>query len=519
MSFSDADNPMFPSPQEIRILEGTKNVRFTCSLYNCLWSISHKNDTITADTYTIPELTSAFNGNISLKRVTSSGTLYTTAHISIYVIRQKTESINSIIFILIIVLLVIFIVIIIAVIIPAFIFLFMKSRKSPGGSRPKISKPGGEAFPGYVNLTAMNSPEKDHNINPHYSTIDETSLVTTGTQEKNKPTNMPAQSESYAEITPTQKGDCTEMKQGNCYENDTVLTPTMENYDNFSPKFIVTEKFPVVYQHYVDSGIGRDSLFSIEFQKLNEHSKQVLKPEHYDAMKVENVQKNPTKNNLPFDENRVFLSSPDSDCDYINASYINDHQFIASIHPTKETHRDFLQMIYQTEASMVIMLTTRKEKAKIISGISNRVCYWPKKDEPINCEPFVATLIKSIETNAFVKQDISLKKTSSGKEHLFTQCISPIWNEDSTVAEMALGVVLLSKIIKQKQDSSNVPVIIHCEDGISKTGIVLAVLNAIRDINIRKSVNIFTTVRFLRVQRMNMIPTLVSIFSSQLVNL
>ena len=514
MSFSDTNNPMFPSPQEIRILEGTKNVRFTCSLYNCLWSISHKNDTITAETYTIPELTSAFIGSISLKRVTSSGTLYTTAHISIYVIQQETESINSITFILIFVILVIFIVIIRAVIIPAFIFLFMKCRKFPEVSRPKISKPGGEAFHSYVNLTATNSPEKDHDSNPHYSTIDETSLVTTDTHEK----NMPAHSESYAEIAPTQKREYTSIKQGNPYENSTVSTPTMENYDNFSPKFIVTEKYPVVYQHYVESGIGKNSLFSMEFQKLNEHSKQVFKPDHFDANKVENVQKNPTKNILPFDENRVFLNSPDSDCDYINASYINDRQFIASIHPTKETHRDFLQMIYQTEASMVIMLTTRKEKAKIISGISNRVCYWPKKDEPISCEPFVATLIKSIETNAFVKQDISLKETSSGKEHLFTQCISPIWNEDSTVAEMALGVALLSKIIKQKQDSSNVPVIIHCEDGISKTGVVLTVLNAIKDINFRKSVNIFTTVRFLRVQRMNMIPTLVSIFFSQLVN-
>ena len=514
MSFSDANNPMFPSPQEIRILEGTKNVRFTCSLYNCLWSISHKSDTITADAYTIPELTSAFIGGISLKRVTSSGTLYTTAHISIYVIQQETESINSITFILIIVLLVILIVIIIAVIIPAFIFLFMKRRKSPGGNSPQISKSGGEAFPGYVNLTAMNSAGKDHNINPDYSTIDETSLVTSVTQEN----NMPAHSESYVEITPAQNGEYTEMKQGNTYEYPTV-TPNMENYGKLSSKFIVTENFPVVYQHYVESGIGKNSLFTMEFQKLNEHSKQVFKPDHFDANKVENVQKNPTKNILPFDENRVFLNSPDSDCDYINASYINDHQFIASIHPTKETHRDFLQMIYQTEASMVVMLTTRKEKAKIISKISNRVCYWPKKDEPINCEPFVATLIKSVETNAFVKQDISLKETSSGKEHLFTQCISPIWNEDSTVAEMALGVVLLSKIIKQKQDTCNVPVIIHCEDGISKTGVVLTVLNAIKDINFRKSVNIFTTVRFLRVQRMNMIPTLVSKISSQLVNL
>ena len=86
-------------------------------------------------------------------------------------------------------------------------------------------------------------------------------------------------------------------------------------------------------------------------------------------------------------------------------------------------------MIYQTEASMVIMLTTRKEKAKIIGGVSNSVCYWHKKDEPIDCEPFVSTLINSTEANAFIKQKISLENTEEGKNHSFAQVISPIWNE------------------------------------------------------------------------------------------
>ncbi|KAI6658951.1 Receptor-type tyrosine-protein phosphatase delta-like isoform X1 [Oopsacas minuta] len=165
-------------------------------------------------------------------------------------------------------------------------------------------------------------------------------------------------------------------------------------------------------------------------------------------------------------------------------------------------------MIYQTEASMVIMLTTRKEKAKILSGISNHVCYWPKKDELFNCESFVSTLINSTETNAFVKQEICLKNTLTGKEHSFTQCISPIWNEDGTVHDSLCVIVLLNKILKQKQDSNTVSIIIHCEDGISKTGIIITVLNSIRDLNIRKSINIFNAVKDLRRQRMNMVPTL-----------
>ena len=346
-------------------------------------------------------------------------------------------------------------------------------------------------------------------------TIDETSLITTS-DTQDKQTSGPTQSASYVEMA--QKREYVNMKEGNIYENYALMTSySKEQYTNLSTKFIATENFPALYKQYVDSGIGNDSLFRVEFLKLNEHSNKALELEWDVGLKLEDNQKCLIRYILPFDENRIILNSPRFDGNYINASYINDHQFIATINPTKETHQDFLQMIFQTEASMVIMLTTRREKAKIIGGVSNRVCYWPEKDKPINCEPFVTTLIKSTETNAFVKQGISLKETSTGKEHSFTQCISPIWNEDSTVVEMALAVALLSKIIKQKQDSNSVPIIIHCEDGISKTGIILTVLNAIRDINLRKSINIFTTVRFLRVQRMNMVPTLVSILSVKLV--
>ena len=180
-------------------------------------------------------------------------------------------------------------------------------------------------------------------------------------------------------------------------------------------------------------------------------------------LKVENTPKNIIKHIVPFDENRVILDSPYFDCNYINASWVESYQFIATINPTKETHRDFLQMIYQTEASMVILLTTRKEKAKIVSGISYRVCYWPKKDEPIECKPFLTTLINSPETAAFIKREISVKNTLESKGHTFIHCISPLWNEDSTVSEMTPTFALLSRILKQIQEMPSKPIIIHCE--------------------------------------------------------
>ena len=167
-------------------------------------------------------------------------------------------------------------------------------------------------------------------------------------------------------------------------------------------------------------------------------------------------------------------------------------------------------MIYQTEASLVIMLTTRDEKAEIINGKSKNVCYWPQKDESIECEPFLTTLVDSTEAAAFIKQKIALKNTSERKEHTFIHCISPTWNEDSTVADKTPTVALLGRILNQIKDDPSKPIIIHCQDGISKTGILLSGVNSVKELTHKKSINIFNSVKNLRRQRMKMVPTLVS---------
>ena len=347
------------------------------------------------------------------------------------------------------------------------------------------------------------------NTNPQYMTIDESSVVPMELEYQPKQreyqnlANVPMYTGLYEEIPETGS------KASTLYEKYVPMSSVKEE-KKIIPRFIPMKQFSAIYQQYVASGMDKDSLFSAEFTSLEEGSKINVELTSNEGLCNINALKNPVTNIVPFDENRVVLDSQYFECDYINASYVNDYQFIATMHPTKATHRDFLQMIYQTEASMVIMLTTRKEKAKIISKVSNRVCYWPKKDEIIECEPFVTTLINSTETTAFLKQEISLKNTLEGKEHTFTQCILPIWNEDSTVAEMSPTLVLLSRILKQLQDHSSKSIIIHCENGISKTGIMLTAISSVKELTLKKTINIFNAVKNLRKQRMKMVPTLVS---------
>ena len=361
-----------------------------------------------------------------------------------------------------------------------------------------------------VQLSRINPRDKEYtelSSNPDYMTIDETTMIPLDTDtERSEYANL---SDKPTSIVPQSKQTIKSQKKIYIPLSDIEYTPM--SAIRISPEAIPVNEFAIKYQQYVDSGIMQGSLFWMEYDILNEECEKSVDPVSKEAMTDKNALKNPIKNILPFDENRVVLHSPHFDCNYTNSSWVESYQFIASIHPTKETHQDFLQMIYQTEASMVIMLTTRKEKAKIIGGVSNRVCYWPKKDEPSNCESFVSTLINSTETNAFIKQEISLENTQGGKKHSFSQVISPVWNEDSTITDMACIVNLLNRILKQLQDNPSKSIMIHCQDGISKTGVILTAINCVKEMTLKKTINIFNTVKNLRRQRMKMVPTLVSI--------
>ena len=527
MTFSDVNNPVFPSAQEVPILAGTRYIVLTCNLPECVWKISNDPNVITIDSYIIPEISDTYSRTFSLLRMTSNDISYTTAHVHIYAPIVTTtqfpstqpQSSSILVAVVIIVLMLIISLAVIAVLIPIFIYFYMKKRKT--NKRPKPSVLTKDGYPGYENLSELHSPSKEYidlpaNSNPQYMTIDETSMIPLESENEQKHReyvnlkNESTYTSPYEQINERNMKTDIELNPIVPYERYVPMSPVKEE-KKFVSKSIPTKEFPATYQEYVASGIEKDSLFLVEFTQLNEDARINAMFETDEASKVDNTPKNPFKNIIPFDENRIVLNSPYFDCNYINASYVNDYQFIATIHPTKETHRDFLQMIYQTEASMVIMLTTRKEKAKVISGISNRVCYWPKKDEPTNCEPFETTLITSTETNAFIKQEILLKNTSERKEHTFIHCISPTWNEDSTVADMTPTVALLNRILNQIKDDPSKPIIIHCQDGISKTGILLSGINSVKELTHKKSINIFNSVKNLRRQRMKMVPTLVSI--------
>ena len=147
-------------------------------------------------------------------------------------------------------------------------------------------------------------------------TIDESSIMPLDSEYQQKQreyqnlANAPSSTAPYEEIPETD--NTTSIP----YERYVPMSSVKEE-KKFVPRFIPIKQFPATYQQYVASGIDKDSLFSVEFTSLNEESEINIVPPTTEALESINTNKNPFKNIVPFDENRVLLDSQYFDCNYI----------------------------------------------------------------------------------------------------------------------------------------------------------------------------------------------------------
>ena len=179
MTFSDTNSPVFPSPQDIPILSGTKYIMLTCNLPECVWMITNESDVImmTSDSYIIPEISHSYSGNFSLLRNTSTGVSYTTAQIHIHA-QSITQSPSNSALVAVVVLVVILTIALcaIAIIILPIIYSYVNRRHTTRRLNPPI--PVEEEFPVYRNVPlSEESVEFPVTPNPVYVTFDITSNI------------------------------------------------------------------------------------------------------------------------------------------------------------------------------------------------------------------------------------------------------------------------------------------------------------------------------------------------------
>ena len=251
-----------------------------------------------------------------------------------------------------------------------------------------------------------------------------------------------------------------------------------------------------------------------QFNHLNYISEKSKRKTSTTSKAPENKPKNPIEIVLPYDSNRVVLLSEFDKNNYINASYINNYQFIATTHPMKNTLTDFLTMILQTEAKLVVLLSTEHELSEIDYFISKRVAYWGVSNSINNYPPFVVKTCDVSKQINLTIQTITLENENENREHTFGHIISTSWNDKGEELSLEGIVQLVKLIITHKRKNQGKPIIIHCRDGIGKTGVLLTVLRAIETMDTECKVDVCGIVQQLRNEREYAVPTLVSSFQS-----
>ncbi|KAI6650359.1 hypothetical protein LOD99_6036 [Oopsacas minuta] len=272
---------------------------------------------------------------------------------------------------------------------------------------------------------------------------------------------------------------------------------------------IAGSEFPSTFQRFMESEKeGTVSILFEQYYELEYQSEKGFPLECYVGMDMLNDTKNPIKNALPCDHNRVVLSSEDLPVDYINASYLDSYKYILTINPVEDTILDFLQMLYQTQTLMVIMITTPKEYADIVNRQSNCVPYWPNMPEFIDVMPFRTEVVESEEVGGLIRNVIKLTNWYENRMHTFTQIISTSWDENDEPVNTDEVIDILNILQNETEVIKHRPIVLHCIDGIGKSGVVYTVYKSIQNLQQNNEVDIFQLVKQLRRQRMNFVPSL-----------
>ncbi|XP_010792615.1 receptor-type tyrosine-protein phosphatase alpha-like [Notothenia coriiceps] len=189
------------------------------------------------------------------------------------------------------------------------------------------------------------------------------------------------------------------------------------------------------------------------------------------ASKEENKEKNRYVNILPYDHSRVHLSSLEGvpDSDFINASFINGYQeknkFIAAQGPKEETVNDYWRMIWEQNTATIVMVTNLKERKEVGEASENK-----------------ARAVRQFHFHG--------------------------WPEVGIPADGKGMINIIAAVQKQQQQSGNHPITVHCSAGAGRTGTFCALSTVLERVKAEGILDVFQTVKSLRLQRPHMVQTL-----------
>ncbi|XP_067374146.1 receptor-type tyrosine-protein phosphatase epsilon-like isoform X1 [Channa argus] len=242
-----------------------------------------------------------------------------------------------------------------------------------------------------------------------------------------------------------------------------------------------------------------------EFRKLT--NVRIMKENMRTGNLPANMKKNRVLQIIPYDFNRVILSVKRGQefTDYINASFIDGYRqkdyFIATQGPLSHTVEDFWRMVWEWRCHSIVMLTELKEREQ-----EKCFQYWPSEGS-VTFGDYTVELTGDTQCETFTLKDMVLtyrpEKQSQHVRHFHFHG----WPEIGIPADGRGMIDIIAAVQRQQQQSGNHPIIVHCSAGAGRTGTFIALSNILERVKAEGLLDVFQTVKSLRMQRPHMVQT------------
>ncbi|XP_046382152.2 receptor-type tyrosine-protein phosphatase T-like [Haliotis rufescens] len=269
---------------------------------------------------------------------------------------------------------------------------------------------------------------------------------------------------------------------------------------------------------YVPSWQGRDlgqvrlceELMSQRTMRHMMNEFQMLAPPDYGEAKCgaseDNRVKNRHKSVLPYDGNRILLKQEEkNDSDYINASFINGYRdnirYVAAQGPSFKSVNDFWRLIWQENATKIVLLTQLAEDGKIKCAR-----YWPVYGATFRAYDKVC--VQCVEET--VHPSYTVRNFAVWKGHSDTRQVLQFhfaaWADHDVPRDTSL-LLHFHRIVKDTGPNSNGPLVVQSSAGAGRCGTFLAFDYLLDQARYEGRACVYSCVQTFRAQRMMMVET------------
>eukprot|EP00066_Takifugu_rubripes_P024594 XP_011613860.1 PREDICTED: receptor-type tyrosine-protein phosphatase epsilon-like isoform X1 [Takifugu rubripes] len=242
-----------------------------------------------------------------------------------------------------------------------------------------------------------------------------------------------------------------------------------------------------------------------EFKKLT--NMRIMKENMRMGNLPANMKKNRVLQIIPYDFNRVILSMRRGQefTDYVNASFIDGYRqkdyYIATQGPLPHTVDDFWRMVWEWKCHSIVMLTELQEREQ------DKCCqYWPAEDS-VAYGDYKVELKGDTLCDTFSLRDLVLTFVPEKQTRVIRHFHFHGWPEVGIPSEGKGMIDIIASVQRQQQQSGNHPIVVHCSAGAGRTGTFIALSNILERVKAEGLLDVFQTVKSLRMQRPHMVQT------------